>query len=82
MSSTLPQPLSSTPTLGQQHHPWHDDERKRQEFDNGESHLQPGTPGDAPRVEGEDHVWRGDPTVTALAHARRTQEKIQQVSLL
>lgn len=73
--STLPQPRSSAPTLGQQHHPWHDDERKGQQFDDGESCLQPGTPGDAPGVEGEDRVWRGDHTATAAAHAQHMQEK-------
>ena len=82
MSGTLPQPRDSTPTLGQQHHPRHDDECEGQEFDDGERRLQPGTPGDAPGIEGEDNVWRGDHTGTAIAHARRTWEKIQQCSLL
>lgn len=79
MWSTLPQQHSSTPTLGQQHHSWHNDECKSREFDDGESRLKPGTPGDAPRIEGEDHVWRGDHTATAAAYAWHMQEKYSSV---
>lgn len=72
---------AATPTLGQQHHPWHDDECQSQEFDNGESRLEPRAPGDAPGVEGEDHVWRESNTATTAACAQHTQGKIQQLSL-
>lgn len=71
----------ATPTLGQQHHPWHDDECKGQEFDDGESRLQPRAPGDAPGVEGQDRVWRGNNTAAAAAWAQHTQEEIQHLSL-
>lgn len=77
MKLTAPLPrapsVGHAPTLCQQHHPRHDDERECQQLDDGEGCLQPGAPGDAPGVEGEDRVWRGDHT--AAAHARHTQGK-------
>lgn len=65
--------IQTSPTLGQQHHPWHDDEHEGQQLDDGEGCLQPCTPGDAPGIEGEDCVWGGE---HAAAHAWHMQEEL------